>query len=130
MALNETRLDSSISDELLTIDGYDIIRADRNRNGGGVCIYIRCHVKYEEHLDLIPTGLEAVCVEIKQANSRYFIISSICRPPSAPVEMFSKIEKLIDLVDNKNKEVYILGDLKIVVCSNQLCSLPESLTKF
>ena len=40
LALNETRLDSSISDELLTIDGYDIIRADRNRNGGGVCIFI------------------------------------------------------------------------------------------
>ena len=37
LALNETRLDSSISDELLAIDGYDIIRADRNRNGGGVC---------------------------------------------------------------------------------------------
>ena len=32
LALNETRLDSSISDELLALDGYDIIRADRNRN--------------------------------------------------------------------------------------------------
>ena len=40
LALNETRLDSSISDELLAIDGNDIIRADRNRNGDGVCIFI------------------------------------------------------------------------------------------
>ena len=111
LALNETRLNSSISDELLAIDGYDIIRADRNRNGGGVCIYIRCHVNYEKRFDLISTGLEAVCLEIKQSNSRSFIISSIYRPPSAPVEVFSKIEKLIDLMDNKNKEVYILGDL-------------------
>ena len=39
LALNETRLDSSISDELLAIDGYDIIRVDRNRNGGG-CVFI------------------------------------------------------------------------------------------
>ena len=60
LALNETRLDSSISDELLAIDGYDITRADRNRNGGGVCIYIRCHVNYEKCSDLIRTGLEAV----------------------------------------------------------------------
>ena len=94
LALNETRLDSSISDELLAMDGYDIIRADRNRNGGGVCIYIRCHVNYEKCFDLIPTGLEAVCLEIKQSNSRSFIISSIYRPPSASVEVFSKIEKL------------------------------------
>ena len=95
LALNETHLDSSISDELLAIDGYDIIRADRN----------------EKCSDLIPTGLEAVCLEIKQSNSRSFVILSIYRPPSAPIEVFSKFEKLIDLVDNKNKEVYILGDL-------------------
>ena len=112
LALSETRFDSSISDELLAIDGSDIIRADRNRNGGGVCIYIRCHVNYEKRSDLIPTGLEAVCLEIKQSNnSPSFIISSIYRPLSAPIEVFSKIEKLIDLVDNKNNEVYILGDL-------------------
>ena len=74
LALNETRLDSSISDELLAIDGNDIIRADRNRNGDGVCIYIRYHVNYEKCSDLIPTGLEAVCLEIKQSNSRSFII--------------------------------------------------------
>ena len=64
LALNETRLDSSFSDELLTVDGNDITRAGRNRNGGGVCIYIRCHVNYEKLIDLIPTGLEAVCLEI------------------------------------------------------------------
>ena len=85
--INETRLDSSTSDELLIIDGYDIIHADRNGNGSGVCIYIRYHVNYEKHLDLIPTSLEAVGLKIKQANSRSFIISSIYRPPSAPVEI-------------------------------------------
>ena len=111
LALNETHLDSSICDELLAVDGYDIIRADRNRNGGGVCIYIRCHVNDEKCSDYIPTGLEAVCLEIKQSNSRSFIISSIYMPPSAPIEVFSTIEKLLDLVDNKNKEVYILGEL-------------------
>ena len=98
------------------------IRADRNRNGGGVCIYIRCHVNYEKCSDLIPAGLEAVCLEIKQSNSPSFIISSIYRPPSAPIEVFSKIEKLIDLVDNKNKEVYILGDLNC----NERCAFNYS----
>ena len=78
---------------------------------GGVCIYIRCHVNYENRPDLIPNDLEALCLEIKQANSRSFIISSVYRPPNTTVETFSKIEKLIQLVDNENKEVYILGDL-------------------
>ena len=41
LTLNETRLDSSILDCEVQIPGYDIIRSDRNRYGGGVAIYIR-----------------------------------------------------------------------------------------
>jgi exonuclease III len=72
LALNETRLDSSISDGLMSIGGFDILRSDRKRNGGGVCTYVRCHVNYENRPDLIPNDLEAVCLEIKQANSKSF----------------------------------------------------------
>ena len=38
LTLNETRLDNSILDCEVQIPGYDIIRSDRNRNGGGVAI--------------------------------------------------------------------------------------------
>jgi hypothetical protein len=37
IAFNETRLDSSISDNILHLNDYDIIRKDRSRNGGGEC---------------------------------------------------------------------------------------------
>ena len=40
-----------------------------------------------------------------------FIISSVYRLPNTPVEVVLKIEKLIQLVDDESKEVYILGDL-------------------
>ena len=92
LAINESRLDSTISDGLVSIDGYDMLRADRGRNGGGVCMYIRRHVNYENCPDLVPTDLEAVCVEIKQANSQSFIVSSIHRPPCSSSEVFTKIE--------------------------------------
>ena len=38
IAFNETRLDLSISDGLIHLDGYEVVRKDRSRNGGGVCI--------------------------------------------------------------------------------------------
>ena len=114
LTLNETRLDSSISDNLVSIEGYNILRSDRIRNGGGVCMYIRCHVNYENRPDLIPNDLEAICLEIKQANSKSFIISSVYRPPNTSVETFFKIEKLIQQVDNKNEEFYLLGDLNLL----------------
>ena len=49
LALNETRLDSSITDGMIDIDGYDIVRKDRTRNGGGVCIYICQTINYQRY---------------------------------------------------------------------------------
>ena len=38
IGFNETRLDLNISDNMIDLNGYDIVRKDRSRNGGGVCI--------------------------------------------------------------------------------------------
>ena len=39
LALNETRLDNTLTDDSFFIHNYDLIRTDRNRQGGGVfCI--------------------------------------------------------------------------------------------
>ncbi len=39
MTLNETRLDFNIPNEEINIQGYDVLRKDRNRQGGGVGMY-------------------------------------------------------------------------------------------
>ena len=63
MSFSETRLNSTISDSMIHIDGYDIIRKDRSRNGGGaVCIYLRSSINYKIRHDLIPPDLEAICI--------------------------------------------------------------------
>ena len=40
MAINETKLESSIADNEVQIAGFDIVRNDRNKCEGGVCIFI------------------------------------------------------------------------------------------
>ena len=35
LSINETRLDGTIDNNEVNITGYDLIRKDRNRNGGG-----------------------------------------------------------------------------------------------
>ena len=55
LAINETRLDGSISDQDVKIVGYDVIRRDRTVNGrfdGGVCFYIRSNINYVVREDL------------------------------------------------------------------------------
>ncbi len=46
LALNETRLDNMLSDDLMSVHNYDLIRTDRKRQGGGVCLYIRSNLNY------------------------------------------------------------------------------------
>ena len=108
---NETRPDSSISDGLVNICAYNIIRKDRSRRGGGVCVYLRCSINYKTKNDLVANGLKAVCLEISKPNSRNFIAASVCRPPDASSSFFYAFEKMIGLIADENKEIHILGDL-------------------
>ena len=112
LALNETRLDHSIPDDLVNIPNYDIINCNvRNRNGGGVCIYVRNTISYRNLSHTIPYNLEAVVVEIHKPNSRPFIVSTIYRPPNSTVDIFGKIEYFISKFDCEHNEFYLLGDL-------------------
>ena len=37
LALNETRLDDTLTDCSLFVNNYDLVRTDRHRHGDGVC---------------------------------------------------------------------------------------------
>ena len=88
LTLNETRLDSSILDCEVQIPGYDIIRSDRNRYGGGVAIYIRTIIPYIIRKDLLQDTLELLCIEVRKPKSKPVLISTWYRPPSAKIELF------------------------------------------
>lgn len=45
--LNETGLDWSIDNSEVEIPGYNLVRKDRNWNGGGVGIYLRNVIPHE-----------------------------------------------------------------------------------
>ena len=111
LALNETRLDSTISDNLVHIEGYIIIRRDRNRSGGGVCIYLRSNINYRLRADLNNEPFEILSIDIFKPNSVPFNITALYRPPSCNVGFFSSLEKIVQTLDVESKEFILLGDL-------------------
>ena len=80
LALNKTRLDKNISNQDVFIQNYDLIRADRSRSGGGVCLYAKNSINYLNRNDLIGENLEAICIEIFKPSSASFIVRTIYRP--------------------------------------------------
>lgn len=60
LAINETRLDSSIQNGEVSIPGYTLERKDKNRNGGGVALYIRDSINYKRLIDLPDDNMELI----------------------------------------------------------------------
>ena len=52
--INETKLDDSIDNAEVHIQGYNLYRKDRNRLGGGVAIYARDALNVKNMSQLVP----------------------------------------------------------------------------
>ena len=110
LALNETKLDKDISDRVLEIEGYSFERLDRNRNGGGVAIYCRNTFECSKRDDIPISILEMICVEIKPPKAKPYLVLSWYRPPSATIETFENLERVLRLLESEDKETILLGD--------------------
>ena len=91
--LYESKLDMTINDHEVHIQGYDILRKDRNRVGG-VAINIRSIINIAERRDLVSGDLAALCVEIVIPKSKPFLIASWYRSPNTRLyEPQNQLEK-------------------------------------
>ena len=63
IGITESWLDASVTDSEINITDYSILRRDINREGGGVCIYIRNYFIFKLRDDICTT-LETVWAEL------------------------------------------------------------------
>ena len=111
LSINETSLDDSIDNAEVHIQGYNIYCKDRCRFGGGVAIYARDALNVINRSQLVPTLIEAVCVEIIKPKTKPFFITSIYRPPNSKVDFMENLENYLNELDKQNKELIITGNL-------------------
>ena len=110
-----------MTDGEVKIDGYSILRNDRNRHGGGVCLYVRNGLNFD--LKRIPTpSVECLFIDILFPNTRPITFGVCYRPPSDN-SFLTNFQSVCDSLDNSN-ETYIMGDLNI--CTRQKSSLSKS----
>ena len=79
-AVNESRLDGSIRDSEVQIDHYKLIRKDRNRQGGGVAIYVHDSVMFKQVLHPSVDKLEAIILLIDLKKSKPLLFVNWYRP--------------------------------------------------
>ena len=118
----ETFLTSSVSDDQVAVDGFDLIRKDRsdtqNKAGGGVILYYRKSINCKRKCDLEISNIETLWAEIALPNSKPFLICSVYRPPSSTSDWIDLFEEELSIAQTTGLEVIVMGDFNIDLSIN------------
>ena len=116
IGLTESKLDHTIPDSEVNFPGYDILRCDRNRNGGGVACYIRKDLCFNTRT-LHCKEIENLVFDILLPKSKAITTGVFYRPPNQAEFMYLMVEKLSNL-NLKDNEIYLLGDFNTNLFQN------------
>ncbi len=111
LAINESKIDNSISNNEIHILRYDIIRNDRNRYGGGVVLYVHDNIPFSIRNDMIPEHLEIISIEVNRPYNKSFLISTWYRPPNSNLDLLDEWALFLGKCDTEISELIIVGDL-------------------
>jgi len=87
LSVNETWLDSTVSNSYLDAPGYAIYRKDRDLRGGGVCVYVHTKPKPKE-----------------------MVVCSVYRPPNSGVSFWDNVSQDIESVTGGHDHLLVFGD--------------------
>ena len=109
--ITETKLDDTYPISQFHIDGYSMpYRLDRNRNDGGVIIYVREDIPSKilrKHF--FPNDIEGVFVEIDFRKSKWLLCGTHHLPSHSDQYYFDNIDKALDVYCQYEK-IMLVGD--------------------
>ena len=118
IALTETWIDNSVTNSEISIDGYTVLRKDRNRHGGGVCLYIKNNIAFNQRDDLNKDNIETLFVDILLPRYKPIIVGVCYRPDPEDLGFLIQFDETVSKI-RSDCEIMILGDFNI----NTLLSL-------
>ncbi len=117
LAVSETWLSDVVSDTQVSIGGYSLFRKDRNRNGGGIALYVSEKL-FSTNMVQLNTSCEILCVDCYlkhtiRAKPHCVRCVVYYRPTNYDAgEMINFCEVLKSLVC-KDKHMLIMGDFNL-----------------
>ena len=118
ITISESHLHQGIGNDVFTIPGFhEILRKDRDGNGGGVAMYIRENIAYKRHYEFESALVEALWVSV-QTIQRKVLLCSCYRPPNR-TDFWDDFDAIVDHVKQSNtyQYMFILGDLNVDLSS-------------
>ena len=112
IGITESKIDESVLDEEIKIDGYVSVRSDRTRQGGGVVCYIRQDISFNK-IESLSENIEHIFLDLFLPKTKPILIGVLYRPPKQR-SFLNNLSIALENIPNVNsRELYILGDINI-----------------
>ena len=79
VGISETKLENSISSSEIEIEGYDLLRLDWSRRGGGVACYVKKVLAYN-YKHSFCKSTESIFIDIVLPKSKPILVGILYRP--------------------------------------------------
>ena len=105
LVVTETKLDESFLESLFLIDGFSKpYRLDRNKNGGGIIIFIRDTFSskiLEKHI--FPNHVEGIFVELNFRKCKWLLCGTYQPLSQSDEYFFNNLDKALDTYSKYDK---------------------------
>ena len=114
LTITETKLDDSFpASQFFIQDFCTPFRLDRNKNGGGILLYIRSNTKLNKYI--MKNQVEAFFVEIRIRNSIWLLCCSYNPSKLQTASYIQETSNGIDAYCKKYQNILIMGDFNVDV---------------
>ncbi|RWS09400.1 hypothetical protein B4U79_18123 [Dinothrombium tinctorium] len=111
LCLTETWLKPEYPDDLLSIDGYFMLRNDRKfKKGGGIAVYVKNEFNGIVNEQQLNFNFEHIKVGIKFKNNKEFYVTTIYLPPDLKKEIRNEYFEFLKTLNDEN---ILIGDFNI-----------------
>ena len=123
LVITETKLDDSFPTSQFLMKGFaEPFRLDRNRNGGGVMIYIRNDIPsrlLSKHV--FPSDIKGLYIELNFRKCKWLLLGTYHRPSQSDQYYFDNLDKSLDTYSNYEK-ILLVGDFNAQTTDQYLSS--------
>ena len=112
LVVGETKLDKTLPTAQFNIAGFSQpYRHDRNRNGGGVMIFVREELPSRQLIKhKFPNDIEALVIEINIRKTKFLLLGGYRPPSQSQIYFFGVITNALDVYTATYDKLLLAGD--------------------
>ena len=124
LSVTETKLDDSFPKPQFCVDGFSIsYRLDRNRNEGGLMIYVRQDIPSKMLTkNNLPGDIEVAFIELNFLKCKWLLCATYLAPSQNHNYFFDNIDKCLDVYSTFER-VALAGDFNAKLYQHELTSI-------